>query len=236
MKDLKVAVFGANGRMGQEIQKALSAGGAHAFLGLTRKGEALGFTKTAHDVQDPSLKDADVWIDFSALENFEAVLEAAEKFGKPLVSGTTGISAAQKTRLAKIGEQIPLLWSPNMSLGIAALKKALAIACELQDFDFQIEEFHHRHKKDKPSGTGLYLQAELVKQAGKEIPEPLAIRGGGIFGVHKVWMMSEEEVLCLEHQALNRAVFAKGAMKAAMWLAKKPKGLYTMDDLFAGRP
>ncbi len=230
---MKVAVIGAGGRMGQEIQKALvQAKGCEAFLGVVRTRKAEGFSFSTNDLKSDLLKKADIWIDFSSLESFSAVLKAAVKMKKPLVSGITGLQAKHFRELKRAGRSIPVLWSPNMSFGIAALKKALAIAKELHDFDFQIEEFHHRHKKDKPSGTGIYLQKELVKQVQKKVPEPLAIRGGGIFGVHKVWMMSDEEVLCFEHQALNRSVFAKGAVKAAAWLASQEKGLYSMDELF----
>ena len=233
---LQVAVIGANGRMGQEIQKILvQSPDCAPFLGIVIEEAATGFSKTGHDLDSEHLSAADVWIDFSTLEGFSKVVKAAVRARKPLVSGVTGISDSHQRELKAAGKTIPVLWSPNLSFGIAALKKALAIAKELHDFDFQIEELHHRHKKDKPSGTALYLQAELVKHAPKEVPEPLAIRGGGIFGVHKVWMMSEEETLCLEHQALNRAVFAKGAVRAAVWLAKQKKGLYTMDDLFTGQ-
>jgi 4-hydroxy-tetrahydrodipicolinate reductase len=232
---LQVAVIGANGRMGQEIQKALvQSANCLPFLGIVREGAAKGFLHSANSLDSHLLKEADVWIDFSTLESFSKVLKSAVRMKRPLVSGVTGIQSEHQKELKSAGRTIPLLWSPNMSFGIAALKKALAVAAELHDFDFQIEEIHHKHKKDKPSGTALYLQKELAEQVGRKIPEPLAVRGGGVFGVHKVWMMSDEEILSFEHQALNRGVFAKGAVKAAQWLALQRKGLYTMDELFAG--
>ena len=99
-------------------------------------------------------------------------------------------------------------------------------------FDFQIEELHHNRKKDNPSGTAITLQNELAAVTKTQPPKPIGIRGGGIFGVHKVWAMSDEEVLCFEHQALNRTVFARGAVRAAQWLVKKKKsGLYSMKEV-----
>lgn len=230
---LQVAVIGAGGRMGQEIRDVLSQRkDASAQVGVVRRGEALGFERSETSLEAAALKSADVWIDFSTLESFSANLKAAVKAGRPLVSGVTGLTQAHLKELQQAGKKIPVLWSPNMSFGIAALRKALSVASELEGFDFQIEEFHHRHKKDKPSGTALYLQKTLAQHAKGPLPEPLAIRGGGIFGVHKVWMMSDEETICFEHQALNRRVFAKGAVQAALWLAPRKAGLYTMDDLF----
>ena len=235
-KRVRIAVIGANGRMGQEIQKVISA---HPrclpFLGVVREGSAKGFLYSANDLSSALLEEADVWIDFSSLQSFSKVMAAAKKSGKPLVSGVTGLQKKHQALMKMASKETPLLWSPNMSFGIAALKKALAIARELHDFDFQIEEIHHRHKVDKPSGTALYLQEALEKNIGKKLPPALAVRGGGIFGVHKVWMMSSQEVLTFEHQALSRGVFAQGAAQAALWLSGKKAGLYTMDDLFAGK-
>ncbi|MBX2995633.1 MAG: 4-hydroxy-tetrahydrodipicolinate reductase [Bdellovibrionaceae bacterium] len=232
---LQVAVIGAGGRMGQEIGEVLSQRkDTRAQVGVVRKGEASGFERSETSLSAPALKKADVWIDFSTLESFSANVKAAVQAGRPLVSGVTGLTEKHLKELELAGKKIPVLWSPNMSFGIAALRKALAVAAELEDFDFQIEEFHHRHKKDKPSGTAIYLQKTLAQHVKGKLPEPLAVRGGGIFGVHKVWMMSEEETICFEHQALNRRVFAKGAVQAAVWLANRKPGLYTMDDLFGG--
>lgn len=234
MKKGKAAVIGASGRMGREIQKTLATSSRwDAFAGVVRDGKAEGFKHSVRKLSDAKMHEADVWIDFSSVENFDDVLKEAIAAGKPLVSGTTGISAAQKQSLTKAGKKIPILWSANMSLGVAALHRTLKIASDLEGFDFQIEEAHHRRKKDAPSGTALALQETLEKAAGKKIPAPISIRGGEIFGIHKVWMMSDEEVLTFEHQALNRAVFAKGAVKAAAWLVGRKPGLYSMADLFA---
>jgi 4-hydroxy-tetrahydrodipicolinate reductase len=118
-------------------------------------------------------------------------------------------------------------------LGVAVLTEAIRVLGKLKGADFQIEEFHHNKKVDKPSGTALWLQEALEKVVGKSIPEPLAIRGGGIFGVHRVHAMTDEETLTFEHQALNREVFARGALVAAKWIKNRPAGLYKMTDVLS---
>ena len=110
---------------------------------------------------------------------------------------------------------MPVLWSPNMSLGIAVVRSMMQSLKELssqhsQQVDFQIEEWHHRHKKDSPSGTALWLQEALEKVVDKKIPAPLAVRGGGVFGVHKIITLMDEELITLEHTALNRNCFCSG--------------------------
>ena len=133
--------------------------------------------------------------------------------------------------LKKASQQIPVLWSSNMSVGVNFLNGLLKHFKSLKGFDFQIEEVHHRHKKDAPSGTALTLQKTLQSAVETPLPEALAIRGGGVFGIHKVWAIADEEVLTFEHQALNRKVFAKGAVAAARWIAGQPPGYYSMLDV-----
>lgn len=232
MSKIQIAVIGASGRMGQELAAAISQNkSAVASVGVVRKGKAIGFSSSASKLDKAVSAKADVVIDFSTLENFEKVLKFCADEKIPLITGTTGLGEKEKKALKKYSSQVAILWSPNMSLGVAALKEALKSFANLEGFDFQIEELHHNKKKDNPSGTALFLQDELVKQTKKKVPAPIGIRGGGIFGVHKVWAMSDSEVLCFEHQALNRKVFAEGALKAALWLANKKPGLYELKDV-----
>ncbi|KYG66755.1 dihydrodipicolinate reductase [Bdellovibrio bacteriovorus] len=225
MKKLKIGIVGVNGRMGQEIAKVVEQSAHDLFYALTR------------DVKLDEKKAAkvDVWIDFTSPQALKSVLQMAEKYKKPVVCGTTGFSAAEKKLLETYSKKIPVLWSSNMSLGVALLNEALKSFAAVSDFDFQIEEFHHNKKKDKPSGTAITLQENLEKAVGRKLPEPLAIRGGGIFGVHKIYAMSDEEVLMFEHTALNRAVFAKGSVQAAEWLVKQKPGLYGIRDVLFGK-
>lgn len=226
MKKIKIGIVGANGRMGQEIAKVVEQSPrCDLYYALTRS-EALD-TKRAAQV--------DVWIDFSSPEALKSVLKMAEKNKTPVVCGTTGLSASQKKMLEASAKKIPVLWSSNMSLGVAVLNEALKSLAAISHFDFQIEEFHHNKKKDKPSGTAITLQENLEKAVGRKLPEALAIRGGGIFGVHKIYSMSDEEVLVFEHTALNRTVFAKGSVQAAEWLLKQKPGFYQIRDVLFGK-
>jgi len=228
---VKVGVVGAGGRMGQEIAEILSRHKKlQAYAGFDPK-KAAGFICSIKDLKAKEALLVDVWIDFSTPSSFEDVMDFAVKNKKPLVSGTTGLTEKNKSALKKASQQIPVLWASNMSLGIAVLNEALRHFAEISDFDFQVEEVHHKHKVDKPSGTALTLQENLEAAVGRKLPEPLAIRGGGVYGIHKIWAISDEEQLVFEHQALNRAVFARGAVRAAEWLANKKPGLYTIRDV-----
>ena len=223
MKKIKVGLVGASGRMGQEISRLLE----------NNNHCELYYSIGRHDKWDAKLgKSVDVWIDFSSPEAFADTLKFAGQSKKPVVSGTTGLSAKEKKLLLTYSKKIPLLWSSNMSIGVAVLNEAIKSFNAISHFDFQIEEIHHNRKKDKPSGTAITLQENLAQVIKRDPPEPLAIRGGGVFGVHKVYAMSDEEVLVFEHSALNRTVFARGAILAAEWLVKqKEPGLYKMRDV-----
>lgn len=225
MKKLKIGIVGVNGRMGQEIAKVVEQSSHQLFYALTRDAK----------LDEKKASQVDVWIDFTSPQALKSVLQMAEKYKKPVVCGTTGFSASEKKLLETSAKKIPVLWSSNMSLGVALLNEALKSFAAVSNFDFQIEEFHHNKKKDKPSGTAITLQENLEKAVGRKLPEPLAIRGGGIFGVHKIYAMSDEEVLMFEHTALNRAVFAKGSVQAAEWLVKQKAGLYGIRDVLFGK-
>jgi 4-hydroxy-tetrahydrodipicolinate reductase len=183
---------------------------------------------------DPEAGMVQVIIDFSSPELLGDVVEWCEKRGVPLVSGTTGLTESDFSRMKKAAEKIPILWAPNMSLGIAVLNELIkGLSVVKEQFDFQIEEFHHIHKKDRPSGTALFLQNTLESEVGETVEPPIVIRGGGIFGDHKVWAMGQEETLCLQHTALNRRVFARGAIQAAKWLVNQSPGSYSMKDVIS---
>jgi 4-hydroxy-tetrahydrodipicolinate reductase len=211
---IKIALVGRGGKMGQEIEKLLS--GASKKMILTEL-----------------VKGADVVIDFSSPQGFESTLKWCVKNKVPFVSGTTGISVEHERQLKSAAKKIPVLWSSNFSLGIALVTEMMKQFSDIEDFDFQIEEFHHKHKKDKPSGTAKTLQKELHKIVQKKLPEPLSVRGGENFGIHKIWAMSSAENILIEHTALNRSVFASGAIRASLWLIKQTPGNYTMRDLLS---
>lgn len=231
MKKWKVGVLGAGGRMGREIAAILSEEKTlQAYLGVDSSGEIQGFTKKAKSVKDPAAKDVDVWIDFSSPKALTELLNARPTAA--VVSGTTGIDGKIKSHLKRQGARGPVLWSSNMSIGISLLMQAMKSFAHAHGFDFHIEEVHHRHKKDSPSGTALTLKESLEEVIGEKIPAPTSIRGGGVFGIHKVWALSPEESIVFEHTALNRTVFARGAVCAAKWIVNQPAGVYRMSDVF----
>lgn len=210
-----ILVSGASGRMGQQIIKELSI---HGFMvsKLKRTGEIEGDTHISFCV------------DFSLPEGFANVLSVCERLKIPLVSGTTGLSDKQFDQLESLSKIVPVLWSPNMSIGVALLKEALSILTRLRDADLVLEEAHHRHKKDSPSGTALALLEQLKIDSGNQIVQVNCTRAGGIVGQHAVSAITESEVLKFEHIALDRSIFAKGAIVAGQWLCGKSPARYSM--------
>lgn len=237
---IRLAIVGIAGRMGTEVHLHAGEFGFQVTQGVTKDSKQF----TSRDATSPIIvenmtelkpNDVDLVIDFSLPDFTEKVLSWCVANKKTLVSGTTGLSKTQIEKVRAAGKEIAVLWSPNMSLGIAVVGRMLEAFSNLNEFDFQIEELHHNRKIDRPSGTALFLQQKLEGVLSKSLVEPVSIRGGGIFGIHKVWAMSEEEVITVEHTAMNRQVFAKGALKAARWLVQQSPGFYSLDDMLFGR-
>ena len=251
MESLKIGVFGATGRVGQLIIESLRQDKSAGISAVYVRSE-LDFTV------DPSvlitndmstfLKSCDVIIDFSLPEACEKLLEASLKNPKPLVIGTTGLSVHQLNLMEQASQKMPILYATNMSLGVALLNKLTAIASEaLEDFDIEIVEMHHKHKKDAPSGTALTLAEHAARARGLDLDKVrvsgrdgnigertkdeisvMALRGGDIVGRHTVGFYNDGEFIELNHTATNRATFAKGSIKAAKWLVSQENGLHTI--------
>ncbi len=199
---------------------------------------------------------ADVYIDFTSVESSLAALEQAVGLGLAAVIGTTGLNVEQQECLKEAGRKIPVLWAPNMSTGVNAMYRIAALMAKMlgPDYDLEIVEAHHRLKKDAPSGTALKLQQTLAKARGLD-PERclvtgrgglvgertaeeigvLALRGGDIVGDHTVYFCGPGERLELIHRAHSRDTFARGAVRAAAWIAGRAPGLYTIDDTLGGK-
>jgi 4-hydroxy-tetrahydrodipicolinate reductase len=225
VRKMKIGISGASGRMGQEV-KALVHSSGHEIL------VELNTDNFSSYVKSKSSKKPDLWIDFSSPNAISDLLEHLNKFPAPLVSGTTGLSKEQISKMRKYSKKAPVFWAPNMSVGVALVMKMLEVFGTYHDFDFQIDEVHHRHKKDRPSGTAILLQNKLAEVVGhKKLPEPISIRGGGVFGIHRIQAFSEEEVVTIEHTALNRKVFAKGALWAGFQILQYKSGYFEMKDL-----
>lgn len=225
MKKIKIGLIGSTGRMGQEVKKLIDG----KKFELAYEVDSKNFTKF---IQSKKKLAVDVWIDFSTPEVLDQFLVYLQKNPQPIVSGTTGINTDIEKKFKKLSAKTAVFWAPNMSIGIALVVKALDVFKGHSDFDFQIDETHHKNKKDSPSGTALFLQKKLNQVLGnKKIPEPLATRGGGVYGIHRIQALSDEETISIEHTALNRSVFAKGALWTAEQIVLKKVGYFEMKDL-----
>lgn len=172
----------------------------------------------------------DVAIDFSLPAGLDTVLALCAGRGAALVSGTTGLAPAQRKAMQTAAEGIPVLWAANFSLGVAVLSELVERAAHmLQDWDCDIVESHHVHKKDAPSGTALALGACV--EHGGAVPRHASIRAGDIVGEHLVQFTGLGERVELIHRATNRDVFARGALHAAGRLAGRDPGCYLLRDL-----
>lgn len=197
---------------------------------------------------------ADAVIDFSSPESSLAHAKLAAEFGKALIIGTTGFTEAQQKELRALGQKTVILWSPNMSLGVNLLQGLVQQAAGVlgEEFDIEIVEMHHRHKVDAPSGTALALGEAAAKGRGKALSELrtalrdgitgerkagsigfASLRGGDVVGDHTVIFAGAGERLELAHKAEAREIFARGAIRAALWTKGQKPGFYSIRDVLA---
>lgn len=212
----------------------MRSGQAPLRIGLTATGGRMGRALAGEIDAAPDLAldqdRADVLIDFSAPAALAASLDRARTAAIPIVIGTTGLDALADARMAEAAGDIALLHAANTSLGVTLLAHLVGEAASRlgPEWDVQIFEMHHAAKADAPSGTALLLG----EQAGN--PERVgyaALRGGTVVGDHDVIFAGPSERLILSHRAESRDVFARGALAAARWIAGKPPGRYTMNDV-----
>jgi 4-hydroxy-tetrahydrodipicolinate reductase len=247
----KVLLYGCNGYMGHVISDLImDMDDVDLVAGVDVAVPEHSAFPVFTSLEDVDVE-ADVIIDFSAAKAVDAVLDYVDKTGIPLVECTTGLSDDQLTRLEEVSKKVAVLRSANMSLGINTLFKLLKDAVKVlgqAGFDIDIVEKHHRRKLDAPSGTAIAL-AESINEAAdgryaftydrsqRRLSRPAdeigisAVRGGTIVGEHEVIFAGTDEVIEFKHTAYSRAVFGKGAISAAIFLAGKPAGLYDMSDV-----
>ncbi len=234
---LKIGLLGSSGKMGASVENLIVADQKKRFvpyLAIGRQTSSV-FAITAPELKNIEaeiLEDVDVWIDFSSAEGLSNLLDQTKEFKTPIVSGSTGLKEKDFTKLKAQSKVQAVFWASNLSPGLWAFRQALKSFTAIADFDYAIDEIHHTQKKDHPSGTAKTLHMDLESILNRKIPAPLSHRLGGVFGVHNVIAASSNEMITFKHQALNRSVFAEGALKAAIWLHERKAGLYSMDDLF----
>ena len=236
---MKILLNGYKGRMGQAILAAAQAA----------ETEVIAKCDVGETFTPEAVAACDVAIDFSFHEVTPALAEACAEAGKPLVIGTTGHTAEERSRIEATAKKIPIVWAGNYSVGVNVLNWLVGKAAKLLDESFEIEvvEMHHRHKKDAPSGTaekllavveaarGLNKSVErhgrsgLVGERSRDEIGVHALRGGSVVGDHTVIFAGEGERVELTHKAESRAIFANGAVHAANWVVGKTPAIYGMD-------
>ncbi|MFA5982555.1 MAG: 4-hydroxy-tetrahydrodipicolinate reductase [Methylococcaceae bacterium] len=264
---VRIAVTGASGRMGHSlIQAAMLAENAQLTVALARTGSPV-LAKDAGDVaglgaigiqvvDDLSavLDQFDVLIDFTRPDASLAYIECCRLAGKKIVIGTTGFSDIQKASINQAAQEVPIVFAPNMSVGVNLSLKLLEIAAQVMGSytDIEVIEAHHRHKIDAPSGTALRMGEVVANALGRNLKDCAiygregntgerdrktigfsTIRAGDIVGEHTVMFADEGECLEITHKASSRMTFANGAVRAAVWLADKSMGLYDMQDVLS---
>lgn len=257
---VRLAIAGITGRMGRAVAELARADPAITLTGGLIRPEredsidvalpaGIRFTADAQSL----LRESDVLIDFTHPTATARYARACAEAGCALVTGTTGLSDDQLDELRTAAARVPILHATNFSLGIAVLRAILpTLVRALADWDVEIVEHHHRHKRDAPSGTALALLeairagrpetsfALVAGRQGNALRQPgeigvHAIRGGGEPGRHLVMLGSEDELLELAHRVHSRRAYAAGALAAAKWLTGRPPGWYGIDDLLAER-
>jgi 4-hydroxy-tetrahydrodipicolinate reductase len=233
---IKLGIAGVCGRMGRRIFELASYDkDFEVNLALEKKGtpmigRELGKLKVSSSPDGLFL--VDVFVDFTTPEATQDNLDYVAKYKKALVLGTTGLNDAQVKKVEEISKVVPIVFSPNMSVGVNVLFTMLPeIAKRLgPDYNIEIVEAHHKRKLDAPSGTAKKFGQILAELTKKEIPIH-AIRLGDIVGDHTIIFCGNSERIEIKHQAHSRDLFALGALKAAKWVMGKPEGLYSMQDV-----
>lgn len=219
---LRVAIAGA-GRMGLRIAARIEDRPEFALAGTWHRGEDL----------DDLVASADVVVDFSLPDGTEQVLAIVTRLGKPLVCGVSGLDERQMAALNAAADTLPIVYDRNMSQGITVLEAVIRETAGTlgREYAVAIDETHHVHKKDSPSGTALKLGEAVTAARGDTDIAYSSQRIGDVPGVHAVVFNSPTETLRFEHRVTTRDVFADGALRAALWIVGREPGCYSMRNV-----
>ena len=254
MKKINLAITGCMGRMGQQIIKSVKLDKNFKLVCLTENrkiSKKITGIKVNLNTEE-AFKKANLIIDFTVPKCTFQILKIASKLKKKVVIGTTGFTKKEEDLIKKFSKKIPILKAGNMSLGINLLMYLTEIASNSlgKNFLSKIFEIHHKHKKDHPSGTALMLGKGIAVGKNKNFYSLIgkkflnkktfpygskinfnSMRKGEVIGEHEVKFSSGKEVITLNHEAYDRALYSEGALSAAKWLMNKKPGLYSMRDL-----
>jgi len=254
MKKINLAISGCLGRMGQQLIKSVRANKDFNLVTLTENkilNKKIAGIKLNLNTNE-AFKNTDVIIDFTIPNCTLDILKIASKLKKRLVIGTTGFSQKEELLIKKFSKKIPILKAGNMSLGVNLLMYLTEVASKSLNDEYlsKVFEVHHKHKKDYPSGTALMLGKGIADGRKKDFYNLMgkkflnkktfpygkkinfnSIRKGEIIGEHEVTFSSGKEIIKLNHEAFDRALYSDGALTAARWLINKKPGLYSMRDL-----
>ena len=254
MKKINLAISGCMGRMGQQLIKSSKINKSFKLVTLTENRLInRNFNGVRPELNsDKAFSKTDVIIDFTVPKCTLQILKIASKLKKKVVIGTTGFSRSQENQIKKYSKKISILKAGNMSLGINLLTYLTEIASKSLSDNYlsKIFEVHHKYKKDYPSGTALMLGKGVADGKSKNLYSLIgkkflnkktfsygkkinfnSIRKGEIIGEHEVKFSNGKEIITLNHEAFDRALYSDGALTAAKWLIKKKPGLYSMRDL-----
>ena len=254
MKKINLAISGCMGRMGQQLIISAKKNKSFKIVSLTENRKIskkiLGIRPVHNSIS--AFKKSNIIIDFTIPKCTLEILKIAVKQKKRVVIGTTGFTKKEENLIKKFSKKIPILKSGNMSLGVNLLMYLTEIASKSlgKDFLSKVYEVHHKHKKDYPSGTALMLGKGIASGRKKEFYNMIgkkylnkksfpygnkinfnSIRKGEVIGEHEVTFSSGKEIVSLNHESFDRALYSEGALTAAKWLFNKKPGLYSMRDL-----
>ena len=254
MKKINLAISGCLGRMGQQLIKSSKNNKNFKLTALTENKAIIKIISGIKlDINtEEAFKNTDVIIDFTVPKCTLDILKIASKLKKRVVIGTTGFTQKEESLIKKFSKTIPILKAGNMSLGVNLLMYLTEIASKSLNDEYlsKVFEVHHKHKKDYPSGTALMLGKGIADGKNKDLYNLMgkkflnkknfpygkkinfnSIRKGEIIGEHEVTFSSGKEIIKLNHEAFDRALYSDGALTAAKWLTSKKPGLYSMRDL-----
>ena len=254
MKKINIAITGCLGRMGQQLIKSVKKNNDFKLVAITenKKMDKKIYGLKINRNEEQIFKNAQLIIDFTIPKCTFQILKIATKLKKKVVIGTTGFTKKEENLIKKFSKKIPILKAGNMSVGVNLLMYLTEIASKSLNEEYlsKIFEIHHKHKKDYPSGTALMLGKGIADGKNKNLYNLIgkkylnkksfpyakkinfnSIRKGEVIGEHEVKFSSGKEIITLNHEAFDRALYSDGALTASKWLIRKKPGLYSMRDL-----